>query len=149
VELARARDDSRTIHLHAPPSLEVICDRDRLAQVVTNLLTNALKYAPGAPIDVHLGREGENAVITVHDQGPGVPLEHAERIFQPGSRLEDEVAAVLAEGRGFGLHIAKGIVEAHGGRIWLDSFADVGARFCVALPVAPVDEAAVLEPTVG
>lgn len=149
VELARARDDSRTIHLYAPPRLEVICDRDRLAQVVTNLLTNALKYAPGAPIDVHLGREGQNAVLKVNDQGPGVPPEHAEHIFQPGSRLEDEVAAAAAEGRGFGLHIAKGIVESHGGRIWLDSAPGVGARFCVALPVAPVDTAVALEPTAG
>ena len=149
VELARARDDSRTIRLHSPPSLELVCDRDRLAQVVTNLLMNALKYAPGVAIDVHLGREEENAVLTVHDQGPGVPSGHGELIFQPGRRLRDAGAAAPTEGHGFGLHIAKGIVEAHGGRIWLDESTSVGARFCVVLPVAPIDEAAALDQVAG
>jgi signal transduction histidine kinase len=149
VELARARDDSRTIRLHAPPSLEMVCDRDRLAQVVTNLLMNALKYAPGAAIDVHLGREEENAVLAVHDQGPGVPPGHGELIFQPGRRLPDAGAAAPNDGHGFGLHIAKGIVEAHGGRIWLDESTSVGARFCVVLPVAPIDEAAALDGVAG
>lgn len=65
-----------------------------------------------------------------------------ERIFQPGSRLGDTAGATLTEGRGFGLHIAKGIVEAHGGRIWVESPADAGARFCVLLPITGVAELA-------
>jgi signal transduction histidine kinase len=142
VELARSRAESPAILLDAPPSLVVVCDRDRLAQVVSNLLTNAIKYAPGGEIDVHVGRDGEQMVLSVHDRGPGIPPEQAERIFQPGIRLGDDTVATPAEGRGFGLHIAKGIVEAHGGRIWIESPADAGARFCVLLPTTGVDESA-------
>jgi two-component system sensor histidine kinase/response regulator len=142
VELARSRAESLTIHLDAPPSLVVVCDRDRLAQVVSNLLTNAIKYAACEEINVHVGREGEEVVLSVHDRGPGIPPEQAERIFQPGSRLGDKAGATPTEGRGFGLHIAKGIVDAHGGRIWVESPADAGARFCVLLPITGVAESA-------
>jgi signal transduction histidine kinase len=141
VELARSRAESRTIRLDAPRSLVLVCDRDRLAQVVANLLTNAIKYAPGGEIDVHVGLEGKQVVLSVHDQGPGIPEEQAERIFQADVRLDDDTAPSPAEGRGFGLHIAKGIVEAHGGRIWVES-SGAGARFCVLLPLTPVDEPA-------
>jgi two-component system, sensor histidine kinase and response regulator len=141
VELARARAESRTIRLDAPRSLMLVCDRDRLAQVVANLLTNAIKYAPNGEIDVNVGLEGEQVMVSVHDQGPGIPEEQAKRIFQPDVRLDDEAAPTAAEGRGFGLHIAKGIVEAHGGRIWVES-SDGGARFCVLLPLTVVNESA-------
>jgi signal transduction histidine kinase len=78
----------------------------------------------------------------VIDQGPGIPLEQAERIFQPDIRLEDSATPASAEGRGFGLHIAKGIVEAHGGRIWVESPACGGARFCVHMPLTAKEEPA-------
>jgi signal transduction histidine kinase len=140
VELARTRAGSRAIRLDAPESLMLPCDRDRLAQVVSNLLTNAIKHAPSGEIDVQVGREGEHVALSVRDRGPGVPPDHAERIFQPGSCLADDGGAVSAEGRGLGLHIAKGIVEAHGGRIWVESAVGAGARFCVVLPLTPVDQ---------
>jgi len=149
VELVRTRAESRAIRLDAPESLALACDRDRLAQVVSNLLTNAIKHAPGGEIDVQVGREGEQVVLSVRDRGPGIPPDQAERIFRPGSRLGDDGGAASAEGRGLGLHIAKGIVEAHGGRIWVESAAGAGATFCILLPLAPIDEAAAPDPARG
>ena len=84
----------------------------------------------------------EHMMLSVRDQGPGVPPEHAERIFQPGSSPEmTSRPDSSTEGRGFGLHIAKGIVEAHGGRIWVET-SDAGARFCVILPLTRRRESA-------
>ena len=137
VELARSRAESRTIRFDAPPSLMVDGDRDRIAQVVANLLTNAVKYAPEGEIEVRVEVVGQQMMLSVHDHGPGIPDEQAERIFQPAVRLDDDAA----EGRGFGLHIAKGIVEAHGGRIWVEP-SDAGARFCMLLPITAADESA-------
>lgn len=140
VELARSRAASRAIHLDSPPSLRLVCDRDRLAQVASNLLTNAIKYAPEGHIDVQIRREGDQLALSVRDRGPGIPLEQAERIFQPDIRLGDAEIPASAEGRGFGLHIAKAIVEAHGGRVWVEPPEGGGARFCVHLPLTATEE---------
>jgi two-component system, sensor histidine kinase and response regulator len=142
VELARSRAQSRTIRMDTPPSLRLVCDRDRLAQVVSNLLTNAIKYAPEGEIDVQVRREGDQVVLSVLDRGPGIPPDQVERIFQPDIRLGDTEALDSTEGHGFGLHIAKGIVEAHGGRIWVESAEGGGARFCVQMPLSDQAESA-------
>lgn len=140
VELARARTNRHTITLDAPPTLPIDGDQQRLAQVLSNLLTNAVKYAPDGEIRVHLHADEHQAYLTVSDQGPGIPPEHAESVFEPGRRLAQETADAASDGRGFGLHIARGIVEAHGGHIWVESGSGQGATLRVSLPLRSPSE---------
>jgi signal transduction histidine kinase len=138
VELAQARAEQHTIHFDGPPSLPVNCDRDRLVQVFANVLTNAIKYTPRGAIDVRVEAEGEQAVVSIRDRGPGIPAAQAETIFDLGSRLANSGTANQANGHGFGLYIAKGIVEAHGGRIWVEAAEGTGAIFRFTLPLSAV-----------
>lgn len=137
VELARARTDRHTIHLDAPYELESACDRDRLGQVLSNLLTNAITHTSGGEIWVRLWREGDQARISVIDQGPGIPPDQAEAVFVPGRRLANAGAAKETSGSGLGLHITRRIVEAHGGQIWVENQSGAGAIFTLQIPLAP------------
>jgi two-component system, OmpR family, phosphate regulon sensor histidine kinase PhoR len=112
----------------------VIADRDRILQVVTNLLDNAIKFTPeGGTVDVAVDAHGDQALISVTDAGPGIPEEHLPRIFDRFYRVERSRSRE-AGGTGLGLAIAKHIVEAHGGRIGVTSRAGRGSVFRVALP---------------
>jgi signal transduction histidine kinase len=137
VDMARARTHRHAIRIEAPARLPIVCDPDRIAQVISNLLTNAIKYAEGGEIRVGLRREGEQVLLTVSDQGPGIPAARAESIFEAGSRLHQDTDGEAPEGSGFGLYIVKGIVEAHGGRIDVESGSERGATLCVVLPRVP------------
>jgi signal transduction histidine kinase len=137
VELARPRTERHTIRLDAPADLSVPCDRDRIAQLLSNLLANALKYAPDGEIRVRVWQEGREARLSVSDEGPGIPPDKAEAIFEAGQRLGNGQADQKSNGVGLGLHIARGIAEAHGGRIWVESTPGEGATFQVALPTVP------------
>ncbi len=113
----------------------VRADRTRLEQVVTNLMSNALRYSEtGADVRVSVWREGSEAGMTVQDSGPGVSPEVLPRIFERFVRAE---ASRTGEdgGSGLGLAICREIVEAHGGRIWVDSKLEKGSAFSFALPV--------------
>jgi signal transduction histidine kinase len=135
IDMIRPRTTRHTIELDAPPSLPIECDRDRLAQVLANLLTNAVKYAPDGEIRVHLHDDEDQAHLAVSDHGPGIPPELAESVFEPGRRLAPAAGGAPSEGLGFGLHIVRGIVEAHGGRIWVEPGSGPGATLCVSLPL--------------
>jgi two-component system, sensor histidine kinase and response regulator len=137
-ELARATTDRHTICLDAPPEMVLtVCDRERVAQVLSNLLANAIKYADDGEIWIRLCAEEQEARLSVSDEGPGIPKDHLETIFDSYVRLKRDRCNGGPNGTGLGLHIARGIVEAHGGRIWIDSIPDHGATFHIGLPLAP------------
>jgi light-regulated signal transduction histidine kinase (bacteriophytochrome) len=112
----------------------VLADRGEMVQVLQNLLGNAMKYGGDNPrIHAEAVRRGGEWEISISDDGPGIDPRHHDRIFVLLQRLHrhDEV-----EGTGMGLAICKKIVEAHGGRIWVESEPGEGARFTFALPAA-------------
>lgn len=109
-------------------------DADRLVQVVTNLLANAVKASPpGAPVEVGCERGGLTARLRVVDHGPGVPPDQVERIFEPFAQVESGTGRA---GAGLGLAITRGIVEAHGGEVGVAPTPGGGSTFAVSLPVA-------------
>ncbi len=121
--------------LDVPDELPLIpADHNQLDQVFTNLLSNALKYAPaGTAITVRAWTEDPATVhVSVQNQGPGVPPEHLDHIFDKFYRV---TAADRVTGTGLGLSICKGIVEAHGGRIWAENLP-AGLAFNFTLPLA-------------
>lgn len=112
-------------------------DKVRLEQVVINLLTNALKYAPGKVIHIKLCRKKENAVIEVRDEGPGIAQRDFERIFD---RYERVVSKENVGGLGLGLYISKQIIDAHRGSIYVQSILGSGSTFIVELPLEKKNE---------
>ena len=107
-----------------------------LSQVFRNLIDNARSFSPaGGKVEVRVGRHGNEAVVEVLDQGPGVPPDNLETVFQRFYTSRPKGTA-FGGNSGLGLAIAKQIVEAHGGRIWAENRESGGARFTVALPVA-------------
>lgn len=109
-------------------------DQLRIEQVVASLITNAIKHARGAPIRVWLGDDGRTATLTVRDQGPGIAQVDQLRIFDRFFRG----APIRTSGLGLGLYIARQIVEAHQGRIRVESRPGAGAAFVVELPLKPM-----------
>jgi signal transduction histidine kinase len=111
-------------------------DAARMEQVLTNLLGNALKYSPnGGEVAVTAGRADNQARISVRDHGIGVADEEREKLFQPFYRA-DNAERGSPGGLGLGLAISRDIVEAHGGRLWVEAAPDGGSIFHLALPLA-------------
>ena len=117
--------------VNAPEGVVGFWDRLRLDQVLSNLLTNAMKFGAGEPIEVSVAARGETALMTVTDHGIGIHDDDQRRIFE---RFERAVSSESYPGMGLGLWITREIVEAHGGRISVESRPGAGARFRVALP---------------
>jgi signal transduction histidine kinase len=111
----------------------VVADENRINQVLTNLVANAIKYAPDGNIEVQAFKQAENLIICVCDEGPGIDPNDAPFVFDRFYRSPN--ATKQTKGAGLGLYLAKAIVEAHGGRIWIDACADKGARVCFSLPI--------------
>jgi signal transduction histidine kinase len=110
-------------------------DRRRIEQLVENLVENAKKYSPNAtPVDVAVWQENGEARITVIDRGIGIPAADLPRVFERFSRASN-VDDRKFHGMGLGLYICRGIVEEHGGRIWVESQVGKGSTFHVALPL--------------
>ncbi len=122
------------IDLEMAPRVEGWWDRLRLERVVTNLLSNALKFGRGRPVEVRLEEQGEQARLRVRDHGVGIPPEAQRRIFE---RFERERSAGAHAGFGLGLYIVRQLVEAHGGAIQVESAPGEGAAFTVELPRMP------------
>ncbi|MCJ8209165.1 PAS domain-containing sensor histidine kinase [Mucilaginibacter sp. RS28] len=116
--------------------LKVNADRDRLAQVITNFLTNAVKYSPGADrIDVHLGRVDNEVIVTVRDYGIGINEDEQYKVFNRFYRVEGRNEQTFS-GFGIGLYVASEIIRRHEGRIWVSSEKKSGSAFCFALQAA-------------
>jgi signal transduction histidine kinase len=136
VEAAQDGRPGTAIHFTPPDDAVLVrADPDRIQQVLTNVLDNALRHSPpGAPVDVTLRTVDGEAIVAVCDHGPGILPEDAERIFQKFVRGRTPTAG----GTGLGLYISRRIVDAHGGRIWAAGRDGHGAELSVALPRAGV-----------
>ena len=121
----------------SPEPVVGVWDRTRLRQAIGHLLSNAIKYGRGSPIDVHVDRVGDEAVLTVRDHGIGVAAEHRTKVFERFARF---VSSEHYAGLGIGLWIVRLIAEAHGGRVSMSGDGD-GATFRIQLPVAPLQHA--------
>jgi signal transduction histidine kinase len=150
VEAARPRARTRGIDLERThdDGGPAICrgDRDRLGQVVDNLIANALKFTPeGGRVTARLTTSATEATIEVSDSGPGVPADEHARLFERFYRSPHAIDQAVP-GLGLGLSIVKSIVEAHGGRIGVRSHRSGGATFELALPLAGADAAQLAGP---
>jgi len=128
---------ARARHVAIQTALEndVVCvvDPSALRQILLNLLDNAVKYGPaGQTVTITLRRVGDRARIVVDDEGPGIPPEHRQRVWEPYQRLESAVRAAVA-GSGIGLAVVAQLVSLHGGRVWTEPAPGKGARFVVEL----------------
>jgi PAS domain S-box-containing protein len=127
-EAARA---GSAVSVHAEGRASGVWDRTRIAQVCTNLLTNAIKYGAGKPIELRIWSNGIEAYLSVEDHGIGIPPDQQKRVF---GRFERAVSHRHYGGLGLGLYICRQIVEAHGGSIGLTSTDGTGTTFTVTLP---------------
>ncbi|RIL09719.1 hypothetical protein DCC79_10200 [bacterium] len=134
-----ALSDRHVLDVAVAPALPpVALDPDRVEQVLTNLISNAVKFWPEGGtvgIRVSLDPDRRHVEVAVADGGPGVRPDQAERIFEPFHRARDAASRGVA-GTGLGLAVSRGIVEAHGGRIWVEPAPGGGAVFRFTLPVA-------------
>ena len=121
-----------TVVLDAPQPVSGTWDEGRVDQIVTNLLSNALKYGAGRPIDISVRKQGAHAAVVVRDHGVGIPADEQERIFGPFTRA---TTARYHAGLGLGLWIAQQIARASGGRILVDSRPEKGSTFTMELPL--------------
>ncbi len=147
VRTMRAQFDARRQELSQeidPDLPDIEADRDRIRQVLVNLLTNANEYCPeGAGIEVKARRDGAEVEIDVIDNGPGIPEQQLEHIFERFSR-GDAGETQRVGGTGLGLAISKSLVELHGGTIAAESTLDRGSTFRVRLPAVAHDRAEVI-----
>jgi len=141
--LARER-----VQIKLPEIDEIVIngDRDRLKQVLINLIANAIKYTPqGGEVYLSLGKVGDNARLIVRDTGLGIPAEDLPHIFERFYRAEKSRSRSKVGGFGLGLSIAYWIVNHHGGQIEVDSAEGKGTTFCIYLPMLKSTEATTMD----
>jgi signal transduction histidine kinase len=128
-----AEDKSIRLAAPLPAGLSVRGDRARIAQVLANLVGNALKFTPsGGAVELGVDADGDTVVFSVRDSGPGIEPDEMEHLFE----AYWQARSTPGKGVGLGLAIAKGIVEAHGGRIWVESEPGKGSTFRFTVPAA-------------
>jgi len=110
----------------------IVGDETRIEQVLSNLISNAIKYSPKGEIRISGDVRPERVIISVHDEGPGIDPQDMPHIFDRFYR--SDTAVRKTKGAGLGLYLARAIVEAHGGRIWIDAQQGAGAHICFSLP---------------
>ena len=122
------------IEFDAPPET-VLVDRDRILQVLTNLIQNAIKFSdPGSAIHLLGEKDSSHMTVTIRDEGHGIPASHIDAIFEPFHQVDISDSGP-SSGSGLGLAICKEIVEAHGGTIWAERGIEQGAVFRFRIPI--------------
>lgn len=141
VNAAVGLDPNREFHVEAPERMPVVWDAARIHQVLSNLMQNAARYAPGTPVDITLEElAGDRVRIRVRDHGPGVPEAIRQRLFKQYYRFDDgrddehHVAADGSRGLGIGLYISARLVKAHQGTLSVRNHPEGGAVFTLDLP---------------
>jgi len=136
VEQFRLRQAGRPVHLTQKPGLPLVyADRDRVVEVITNLMDNANKYSPEEmAIFLDLRADQDEITFSVHDLGPGIPPGDVERVFEKFYRT-DNSDSQTAYGYGLGLYVCSQLVKEMGGRIWVENHPEGGAVFSFTLPV--------------
>lgn len=134
VQRFRTQSSQHTIGVDFPPDFPVIlADEERISQVVSNLLSNAIKYSPeGGEIRISGQVLPDHVVVCVSDQGPGIAPDDIPHVFDRFYR--SSIATRTTKGAGLGLYLARAVIEAHGGRIWVDPKPGDGTRVCFSLP---------------
>jgi signal transduction histidine kinase len=131
----RTHTDIHTFEMDFPPEFPPVWgDPERLREVLSNLINNAVKYSPGGGT-VWIGGRTDRSGVTVYvaDQGIGIPAEEQDRIFDRFHRVDSSLRR-STEGTGLGLYLVKAVVEAHGGRVWVESAPGRGSIFMFSLP---------------
>jgi signal transduction histidine kinase len=138
VDQVRARATGRSYQVSNKPGLPLVfADRDRVAEVLANLLDNADKYSPpGCEAIIDVRADQDQVTISVRDFGVGVPEQDLDRVFDKFYRA-DSSDSQPAYGYGLGLYVCRRLIEAQGGHIWAENAAGGGAVFSFTLPVAP------------
>ena len=135
IERLQTQTDKHTIIMEFPDDYPIVyADEKRIAQVLTNLISNAIKYSPGGEIKVRSRVLDDQVIICVSDEGPGISPDDLPHIFDRFYRASDAIK--LTKGAGLGLFLSKSIIESHNGRMWADPEAGKGAKICFSLPRA-------------
>ncbi len=135
VDRIRTVYPSRRVTVELAATLPAVrADRLRLERILYNLLDNAVKYSPGGETRVSARRKKKDVVVSVHDDGPGISPEDQARLFQPFERIR-ETWTEDVKGIGLGLIVCRSLVEAHGGRIWVESAPGKGSTFHFTIPI--------------
>jgi PAS domain S-box-containing protein len=147
--MGKARDMMQVLANHSritlavfPQGIQIYADCDRIIQVLTNLISNAIKFAPeGSTISltVELQKESKQVLFKVEDQGRGIPADKLDSIFERFQQV-DASDSRKKGGTGLGLAICRSIIEQHGGKIWAESVLDQGSTFCFTLPESSIIE---------
>lgn len=140
IEIQAASDTGCPLELDAPNGpVMFVADRDKVLQVLLNLLSNAVKYSPnGGTVTLRLMEKPDEVEFTVIDQGLGIDEVQMRSIFTPFYRIRRSETRDV-RGTGLGLYLSKHLVEAHGGRLWVDSVPGEGSQFHAALPKRPAE----------
>jgi signal transduction histidine kinase len=132
-----ARERHLDIRCHAEPNpMPVMADRDKILQVFTNLVNNAIKFTEKGYVELEARIEGDVAVCRVIDTGPGIAAKDRPKVFGKFQQF-GHAARGGDRGTGLGLSLCKGLVELHGGKIWVEGRAEAGTEFVFQLPLPP------------
>jgi signal transduction histidine kinase len=122
------------LKIHIEENLPLVTgDRQRILQIMLNLLSNACKFTESGFIEINARLENSEILFSIKDTGPGIPSEDHAAVFEPFKQTETGLRQ--GAGTGLGMPISKSLVEAHGGQLWLESIPSKGTTFYVTLPV--------------
>ncbi len=138
VAVQRSYTNKHEIQVDLDPDMpEIVADEDKFVQILTNLTNNAIKYSPnGGTVTVRGRRMNGTIMMSIEDQGMGIPKEHLPKVFDRFHRVDNRDTRKVG-GTGIGLYLVKHFVEAHGGKIWVESEVGKGSQFIFELPKCP------------